>query len=284
MANRIIKIFSFILLILLVIPGCYKDVDYTGFIRSTDRVNKRFSQSIQWNNQNPDREIILNTNNYNLMVAADCHIGGTINFEKLLSISKAPETSSLFIVGDITTGRKEDYDIIKQILDETDSVSYFLITGNHDLYFDGWKTFFSYFGSSTYTVSIETPQAKDLYICIDTGGGTVGDKQLAWLRDILRNTRNNFRHCVVITHNNFFRNRFTTSTNPLVEELYVLLELFMEHHVNLVITGHDHQRYEEVFGTTTYITLDALIDGLSNASCLKIIVTDESTGYQFIKL
>ena len=259
-------------------------MDYSGFIRSTDRVNKRFSQSIQWNNQNPDREIILDTDNYNLMVAADCHVGSTVNFKKLLSISKTPEITALFIVGDITIGRKEDYDNIKQIFDESDSISYFLIIGNHDLYFDGWKTFFSYFGSSTYTISIETPQAKDLYICIDTGGRTVGDKQLAWLREILRNNRNNYSHCVVLTHNNFFRNRFTTSTNPLVEELYVLLELFTEYHVNLVIMGHDHQKYEEVFGTTTYITLDALKDGLSNASCLKISAADGSIGYQFINM
>ncbi len=272
-----------VLLGLLVIQGCYKDLDFTGFLRSTDRVNERFDESMQWNN-NPLPGIVLDTNNYSIMVAGDCHAGTTANLEKLLSISKAPEISALIIAGDITTGNKEDYDLVRQTLNNSDSVSYFLIAGNHDLYFNGWKNFFSYFGSSTYTVSVETPLAADLFICIDTGGGTLGDKQLAWLKEILENDRGKYRFCVVVTHTNFFRNRFTTSTNPLVEELYVLLELFARYEVNLVIMGHDHERNIEAFGKTGYITLDALEDGLRNASSLKLTVFNDSIIYQFIDM
>ncbi len=264
--------------------GCYKDLDLTGFIISSDRVNKRFSQSVQWNEQNPPYKISHNTDMYDLIIAADCHVGDTVNFEKLLEISESSEITALFIDGDITTGKKEDYDIVKDMLDKSDSISYFLIAGNHDLYFNGWDTFYSYFGSSTYIVSIETPEATDLYICLDTGSGTLGSKQLAWLAELLKNTRSNYRHCVVITHNNFFRNRFTTSTNPLVEELYVLLDLFAMHDVELVITGHDHKRHEDIFGPTTYITLDALKDGLSYASYLKVTVVNGAIGYQYINI
>lgn len=271
------------LLLLLFLQGCYKDLDLTGFIVSSDRANKRFSQSMEWNEQNPPYKIAIDTDTYNLVVAADCHIGGTVNFDKLLELSAEPEISALFIDGDITTGKKEDYNIVKEMLDKSDSVSYFLIAGNHDLYFDGWDIFYSYFGSSTYTVTIETPEAADLYICLDTGSGTLGNKQLEWLKELLKSTRGNYRHCIVITHNNFFRNRFTTSTNPLVEELHVLLDLFARHEVELVITGHDHKRYEDVFGPTTYITLDALKDGLSYASYLKI-TAGAALEYQFIDI
>jgi 3',5'-cyclic AMP phosphodiesterase CpdA len=284
MANESIKKTYFVLISLFLIQGCYKDLDFTGFIRSTDRVNERFTESIQWNINNPHPGIKLDTNSYNVMVAADCHVGTTTNLDILLGMSKAPEISALVIAGDITTGKKEDYDLVRQKLNNSDSLSYFLIAGNHDLYFDGWTTFFSYFGSSTYIILIETQQAKDLYICLDTGGGTLGDKQLEWLKEILRNDRKKYRHCVVITHNNFFRNRFTTSTNPLIEELYVLLELFVEYQVNLVITGHDHKRNIEVFGPTTYITLDALKDGLVNASSLKFTFYNDSIIYQFIDM
>jgi predicted phosphodiesterase len=284
MANKYIKKTYLVITGLLMIQGCYKDLDFTGFIRSTDRVNERFTESIHWNNNNPHPGIELDTNNYSIMLAADCHVGTTNNLDKLLGLSKAPEISALFIAGDITTGKKEDYDVVRQKLNNSDSVSCFLIAGNHDLYFDGWKTFFSNFGSSTYTILIETPLSKDLYICLDTGGGTLGDKQLEWLKEILSNDRKKYRHCVVITHNNFFRNRFTTSTNPLVEELYVLLELFAEYKVNFVITGHDHKRYIEVFGPTTYITLDALKDGLVYASSLKLTVYNDSIIYQFIDM
>ncbi len=284
MENKRIRGAIYIFFVLLFVQGCYKVLDYSGFIRSTERANKRFDQSMQWNNLNPTHDLKLETNSYELILAADCHIGGTVNIKKLLNISKTPEITALFLDGDITTGRKEDYDILKQILDESDSVSYFLIAGNHELYFNGWVTFFTYFGSSTYTVTIETPEATDLYICVDTGSGTLGNRQLAWLKEILRNTRKNYRHCVVITHNNFFRNRFTTSTNPLVEELYVLLDLFAEHKVDLVITGHDHKRHIEVFGPTTYITLDALIDGLSYSSYLKLSIADGVMRYKYYKI
>ena len=39
----------------------------------------------------------------------------------------------------------------------------FLITGNHDLFFDGWKTFYEFFGSSTYYFTVSTPEVPDLY-------------------------------------------------------------------------------------------------------------------------
>jgi 3',5'-cyclic AMP phosphodiesterase CpdA len=281
MANKMIKRIYCIIIGLFTMSGCYKDIDLGGFIRSKDNVNERFSQSLRWNAQNPSRIIYTDTDNYSMIIAADSHVGTTRNFKKLLGLSGVSEIAALFIAGDITTGKKEDYDVVKQLIDDADSVTCFLLAGNHDLYFEGWQIFYDYFGSSTYTVTVNTPLATDIYICIDTGGGTAGDKQLEWLKDILVKNRHNYRHCVIITHNNFFRNRYTTSTNPLVEELYVLLELFFEYDVNLVITGHDHKRYEEVFGPTTYITLDAAMDGLSYASYLKLVAADGQLDYQF---
>ena len=276
---------TYILLIgVIFLTACLKELDYSGAIRSTDRVNERFSQSVQWNKLNNTRVINLDTDNYNLLLAADIHIGGTINFKKLLSNAKMPGISALIIDGDITTGNKADYDILEQLIKEADSVRSFLVAGNHDLYYDGWPIFYSFFGSSTYTITVKTPSDSDLYICLDTGSGTLGDKQLDWLRDLLQNHRKSYRNCVVVTHNNFFRNTIEISTNPLIEELYVLLDLFAKNQVNLVITGHEHQRFDEVFGPTTYITLDALKDGLNNASYLKLSVVDGKLAYKFINI
>jgi predicted phosphodiesterase len=281
MANKIIKSIYGAIFGLLVLTGCYKDVDLRGFIRPKDNVNTRFSQSVFWNEHNPSYNIYTDSDNYSMIIAADCHIGSTVNFKKLLDLSPAPEVSALFIAGDITTGKKEDYDVVRQLIESADSVSCFLMAGNHDLFFDGWQTFYDYFGSSTYIVSVNTPLARDIYICLDTGGGTAGDKQLEWLKEILRDNRNDCRHCIVITHTNFFRNRYTTSTNPLVEELYVLLELFLEYNVAFIITGHDHKRNVEVYGPSTYITLDAAMDGLSYASYLRLLVDGSQLDYHF---
>ncbi|MCK4677301.1 MAG: metallophosphoesterase [Bacteroidales bacterium] len=272
----------FTVLLTLLLSSCYKDLDLTGFIRSTDRANERFTQSEQWNSQHPFREITIDSDEYSLLVAADSHIGGTVNFDKFVGEASKPDISAFVMVGDMVTGRKEDYNLFRQHLPPFDTVPYFLIAGNHELYFDGWKTFYDYFGSSTYLFTVKTNQATDLFICLDTGGGTLGNKQLIWLEDILQHSRAGYRNCTVFTHNNFFRSRKTITTNPLVEELYVLLDLFADHHVNLVINGHDHSRAEEVFGWTTYLILDALLDNDPNASYLKLTVDHGDIGYEFI--
>ncbi|MCK5839788.1 MAG: metallophosphoesterase [Bacteroidales bacterium] len=271
-------------LLTLLLSGCYKDLDLSGFIRSTDRVNTRFTQSEQWNSQHPFHEIIVAENNYSILVAADSHVGGTINFDKFVNEASEPDISAFVMVGDIVTGKEEDYAVFRQLLPSFDTVPYFLMAGNHDLYFDGWKTFYDYFGSSTYIFTIKTNQATDLFICLDTGGGTLGNKQLIWLENILQQSRSNYRNCTVFTHNNFSRPRKTMSTNPLVEELHILLDLFAAHDVNLVINGHDHSRAEEFFGGTTYLILDALLDGAPDASYLKLSVHNGEISYEFIDI
>lgn len=52
---------------------------------------------------------------------------------------------------------------------------------------------------------VNTSEASDLFICLDSGSGTLGEKQLAWLREILEKKRANSQNCFVVTHNNFFR-------------------------------------------------------------------------------
>jgi len=163
-------------------------------------------------------------------------------------------------------------------------VHYFLLVGNHDLYFDGWKIFYNYFGSSTYYFTVQTPTNNDLYICLDSGSGTLGSKQLSWLKNVLSSKRANYRNCVVFSHVNFFRNRHKGSTNPPIEELYVLLDLFNQYKVNMVISGHDHIRFINNFGCTTYITTDGLLDSNPNASFLKLKVDNENLNYEYVKL
>jgi hypothetical protein len=81
-----------------------------------------------------------------------------------------------------------------------------------------------------------------------------------------------------------FRERHSTSTNPFVEELKVLIGLFTKFHVDMVITGHDHQRADSMFGVTRYIQLDALNDGAGNAGYFKLNVKSEAITYSFEKL
>jgi 3',5'-cyclic AMP phosphodiesterase CpdA len=219
---------------------------------------------------------------YSILVGGDSHVGGTQNLRKLIEIAERDGAAAVVIAGDLCTGRAEDYEVAVVELNASGEIPVCVVPGNHDLYFGGWSSFYDYFGASVYTFTVETSSASDLYIFLDSGGGTLGTDQMEWLKSLLSERREEYRHAVVVTHVNFFRNRFTTSTNILNEELLVLLDLFARHEINLVIQGHDHKRYEEVFGPTTYITLDAMKDDNEDASFLELAVKPDEIGYSFI--
>lgn len=280
MENKLKIVFSTFVLTLL-LTGCNNVLDFSGFIYSPDRVDDRFVQSDTWNQIHPFKTLTVNSDTYQILIAGDSHIGGLVNFDKLVNEAKKPENTAFVMVGDIVTGQKTDYDKLKNGLPDFSQVPYFLMVGNHDVYFNGWKTFYEYFGSSTYYFLVQTPTAKDIYICLDSGGGTLGEKQLAWLKNVLEKERQNSRNCVIFSHVNFFRDHHSGSTNPLETELEVLLPLFAKNRVNMVIMGHDHDRAIDKLGLTTYLTMDALKDNVFNASFVKLKITENKLGYEF---
>jgi 3',5'-cyclic AMP phosphodiesterase CpdA len=274
---------AFLLCSLLFCSSC-EDVDLSGFLFSADPVNERVKQSLEWNEANPAREILVSGTNYSLLIAGDSHVGGTVNLDSFLTQANKNGISGLVIVGDLTSGKREDFEIFKQELESKNSGPAFLITGNHDLFFNGWETYFEFFGSSTYSFTVRTDDTTDLFICLDSGGGTHGWRQLEWLKDLLEKERKDARYCIIFTHDNFFRARRTLSTNPLVDELRVMIDMCYTYSVDMVIMGHDHKRSEDFLGRTRYITLDALEDDFEDASYLKLQVKESGLNYTFIKL
>jgi predicted phosphodiesterase len=268
--NRLIKTALITTILISGLVSCSDELDMSGFIISRDQVNERFEQSMEFNSQDTCRVVSLDTASYSFLVAGDCHVGGTLNLERFSLEASRPGITFFMLAGDLTTGHEEDYDVFRDHLNRHYTIPCFLIAGNHDLYFNGWDTYYDYFGSSTYTFTVETNGAYDLFICLDSGSGTLGDRQINWLKNILVNTRHNYRNCIILSHSNMFRSHRTLSTNPPVEELYFLLDLFSDHHVDMVIMGHDHERSVEVFGNTTYLTLDAIEDGYEGASYVRI--------------
>jgi len=269
---------------LLFIQSCSDDVDLTGFLYTQERSNERFENSLEWNLLHPEKNIIVNSENYTFLVAGDSHCGPTANLDNFLEKSHTPEISFSIIAGDVTSGLENDYDTVYSHLTELATLPYFLALGNHDLFFHGWLLFYKLFGSSVYTFTVTTLSGKDLFICLDTGTATLGSKQMQWLTDILENRRDNYRTCVIFTHVNFFREHRVQSTTLLVEEVYALLDLFADYDVDLVIMGHDHTRAVENFGITRYITLDALEDELDHASYLNISNQKGILSYKFIRM
>lgn len=281
MQYKLIKILYFISFLGLV--SCEK-IDLRGAFFSYQTVNQRFEESMQWNNKNSFKEIKTTTEEYSIFIMADSHIGGIVNYQSFIKNAIQSKALALVMVGDITTGRITDYETLSLNIPSKDSIVSFLMVGNHDIYFDGWKEFYARFGSSTYYFQVKTPKADDLFICLDSGSGTLGEKQLKWLEKILKDKRNFYRHCIVFTHVNFFRTRHTGSTNPVVEELQILMDLFYTYNVNFVIMGHDHIKSTEKIGNTNYITMDALLDGFDQAGYLELKISNQSTDYTFVNL
>ena len=48
--------------------------------------------------------------------------------------------------------------------------------------------------------------------------------------------------------------------------------------------GHDHIQSKETLENTSYITLDALLDGFSQASYLELIINNQSANDKFVNL
>lgn len=274
---------SFLIVILIAFSACDK-FEMRGFIASYESVNDRFDQSIDWNSHHPYKQITTQDDNYAIFAMGDSHVGTTENLHIFFNDAIRTNAIAAVLVGDLTTGHTEDYQTFHQSIPNQDSLLTFPIVGNHDLYFNGWEQFHSLFGSTVYLFTVKTPQASDLYICLDTGSGTLGSNQLEWLKEILDTERSTYRHCVIFTHNNLFRIRHTPSTNPLVEELHVLMELCVTYQINMVVTGHDHVKNDVTFGETTHITMDALQDESRYPGFLKLLVKPDRVTYEFVDL
>ena len=275
MGHFINKRLQLLSVIVLILTACTKPED------SALTANQRFTQSLDWNNSHPFRVITVPTDDYLIMAMGDSHVGGTINLDNFCKTAKMKNATAFIMVGDLTSGHRKDYEVFEQHLPPQDSSDTFLIAGNHDLFYNGWKEFYSRFGFSSYLFAIKSSTASDLFICLESGGGTLGDRQLDWLINILVTMRTDYRHCIVFTHENLFRPRHTDSTNPLIEEVQVLLELFTKYDVDMVVTGHDHKKDSEVFGLTTYIIMDALKDGSDNAGYFQIHMKNANIEYEF---
>lgn len=263
--------------------GSCGKLDPKGFLYSTDTVNERVKQSLEWNITH-SREVSVSGTEYNFLVAGDSHVGGIVNLNTLFTEANKPENSGLIMVGDLTTGNKEDYITFNQELEMNYNGAAFLMAGNHDLFFGGWDSYNTYFHTSTYSFKVSTNDTSDLFICLDSGGGTLGWRQLEWLKNLLEKERKKNRYCILFSHVNFFREHRTSSTNPLVDELRVMIDLCHKNSIDLVIMGHDHNRSEELFGKTRFLTLDALVDDFENASYLKLRVKPGGLETTFVEL
>lgn len=263
--------------------SCEK-IDIKGMVINEDSADERFLQSKKWNDTNLFTEITLTKEDYSLLAMGDSHIGNCINLDVFFNEAVSKKASAVLLAGDLTNGDYKEYiELIKHLPDKK-SLPYFIMAGNHDMNFNGWEYYKKIFKTSTYYFTVKTPVASDLYICLETGSATLGKKQLNWLSEILKTKRSEFRYCVIITHNNFFRKRRTEASLMNPEEIHVLLDLFIRYNVNMEITAHDHHRYSESLGGTRYIVMPALTEDADQPGYLQLNVRSTGLNYEFIDL
>ena len=262
----------------LALASCNR-LDVTGmFFSSGTHTEDRVAQWLEWNDQHPATVINGAPDQYNIYVCSDIHLeGNTDRISQFLQHEYA-DPSGLFSIinGDLAneSGPRpfRQLDSLLRLPSATDTC--FVTIGNHDIYFDCQQYFQQYFHTSTYTVTVQTVSgAKDLFVFLDSGNATHGQRQLQWLRQLLQQ-RDQYRHVVVSTHTCLFRTSYNYSTTPAAnlpeEEYYQLLDLMSDHNVSLFLMGHFHHKEEHTLGGVPYVMTDNLNEQKDQPSYLVV--------------
>lgn len=276
----------YIAVLMLLFCACDR-LDIKGLIMPTgDAVNRRFEQSADIHKNMPVATLEAGAT-YNLFVCADPHIADdTKNLKEFVNTLRNDDAALFGVVlGDCIDKRGSmpvyadaiAYDAELQ----KNELPIFSVIGNHDLFFSAWDDFRELVGPSVYWFDVDYAAGKDIFITLDTASGTLGFKQLEWLRTFLADNRKNYRHCVVLNHTNLFYtdNSQASSGNLTMDETMVLLNLFSEHNVTLCLQGHDHYREDLTFGGVRYTAVGTIRNESESPEYLSISLSD--SGIEF---
>ncbi len=287
---QVVKKYSFLTTILLLV-ACER-YDVAGFVSPPSKaVDARFEQSLAWQGLCGESQINVPADEYDFYVATDIHTSNSVENITAFMTQARNDASAYFslVLGDLVDCKGAfplfvsalKYNALTQARNDT----VFTTVGNHDLFFDQWDDYAHYFGAATYSFVVKTPNFSDLFVAIDSASGTLGCKQLQWLKRLLEERRSAYRWCVVFTHTNLFKTDLSQfpSGNLLEDETYELTDVFAQNDVDLVLTGHDHYREELTYKNVRYVSVDALKDGLPKVHYL-VVHSGKKLSYDFVPL
>lgn len=273
-------------------------LDVTGmFFSSGTHTEDRVAEWLAWDDEHGQTLISDVPDEYSFYVCSDIHLNNeTSRVEKFLD-AEFRDGDAIFSVinGDIGNESGERpyrlLDSITRAFRPYGSTSAkdtcFVVIGNHDIYFDCQQYFTQYFHTSTYTATVQTVSgAKDLFIFLDSGNGTIGKRQMAWLKELLTH-RSEYRHVVVSTHTCLFRTSYNYSTTPAAnlpeDEYYELTSLMDKNDVSLFLMGHFHHQEARLIGNVPYVMTDNLNDESATPTYLKVTL-GKDVDYQYCEL
>ena len=246
-------------------------------------VEKRFEQSAEMN-KDLKAATVNAESEYMFYVATDPHTNETsINLSRFNDILRNDEnTAFAVILGDCIEVKDNFPKYLEALSYSPDrhalNPDIFHILGNHDAYFNGWQGFMEQIGPSVYWFEVMYPGGKDLFISLDTATGTLGRSQNKWFRKFLEEKRKEYRHCIILTHTNFFYtdNSQTGSGNMPIEESFSLIDFLGKQNVSLVLQGHDHYWEDLTYHNVRYCVLGTIRDESDSPEYLKVNVTQEN--------
>lgn len=272
----------FILILSLGLCSC-NSVDLKGLLIPTgDGVDKRFEQSMVMTG-GLDVGAVEAQKSYTFYVATDPHIDDTHTNLDIFNNALRNDSGASFgvVLGDCIEVKDNLPKYLKSLAYDPARHTYnpeiYHSLGNHDVYFNGWADFRELVGPSVYWFELRFEGGKDLYISLDTATGSLGRKQSDWFKAFLENKRNDYRHCIILTHTNFFYtdNSQTGSGNMPLEESFALIDFLGKYKVSLVLQGHDHYREDRTYANVRYVTVGAILDKMEAPEYLKINVSED---------
>ena len=248
----------------------------------SDGVDKRFEQSAAMN-EDLKSGVVEAQKEYMFYVATDPHIHKTHKNLDIFNDEFRNDGEATFgvVLGDCIDSKNNFPTYLEALGFNSERHSYdrdiFHILGNHDLFFNGWVGFKEQVGPSVYWFEVAFPGGKDIYISLDTATGTLGNKQNKWFRSFLEESRKKYRHCIILTHTNFFYtdNSQVTSGNMPIEESFALIDFLGKQDVSLVLQGHDHYREDLTYDNVRYTVLGAINDHMADPEYLKVYVNQD---------
>jgi predicted phosphodiesterase len=257
----------------LVLSACSRDMtlDILGmFSPQGETVKTRFEQSMEYNAQAGFSHLDMQSDDYLIYVCSDSHI--TRKTHRCLDYfmeqyKAAPSPKMALHLGDLIDAQDNFpcADSILHFAGQTAQDTVFVTVGNHDIYFKQWSIYRSIFKTSVYWFDTHNGGKKlDLFICIDTGEGTLGDAQMKWLEQLLaEKSQEGYRHIIVFTHTHQWKldGSQEHASNYALEDTYAMTDLFGKYKVDYVWSGHQHARQSVIYKEVNYLVLDSAKDG-----------------------
>ena len=270
-------------------------LDLVGmFAGSSPTINERFEISQEYNKQAGFVTLQAPADDYHVYVCTDTHITKTrTRWEYFINAYRQDLLCPVAVhLGDIIDA-KTDFAYVEEALEHkyvlaNQFVKYdtlMAVCGNHDIYFKLWEKFIHTFKTSSYYFIVQTPSgAQDLFIVYDSADGTVGSKQLQWLRETLEwADQQGFRHIVACTHTHFFKRDSSQghTSNYTLEETYALLNLLTKYGTKMVWSGHDHSREVTQVKDMTCIVVNSMRDE-DERPYYMLVTMGDGIDYEFV--